>query len=454
MREMAEAIGVARAVVAEAYRQLSEAGLVAGEVGRGTTVLPSPDSSGQGGPLSAFAQASLVQTQEMAGAPALPAGQELVADFAELAPDAAGFPVEEVRLAMDRVLAARGAELLGYGHAAAGIPELRDLLCQRSRREDPNLSPDDILVTAEAQQGRALVLRTFCAQGDAVVLTSPCYHQMFGLLKAHGLRAVEVPFVGDGLDLGEFARAMQRKDVRLCYLMPSFHNPTGRTLSEAHRRELVAIAADTEVPILEDEYQDALRFRGAPPPSLRTLDPRGLTVTVHTFSKGLFPGLRVGWVLGGARAMRPMAAVKRFVDLETSPLLQAVLCEFISAGGLDRHLRALAAELRQRHAALQDALASALPEGCALTSPDGGFVVWLELPQPGQGDRLAELAAQRGVRVVPGRAFDPQGRPSRGVRLSLSHADCARIRAGAEVLLDLAQELVRGPSAVAARNFL
>ena len=137
----------------------------------------------------------------------------------------------------------------------------------------------------------------------------------------------------------------------------------------------------TDAPILEDEYQDALRFRSAPPPSLRTLDPRGLTVSVHTFSKGLFPGLRVGWVHGGPRVMQPMAAVKRFVDLETSPLMQAALCAFVQSGALDRHLELQTHELRARHSALQRTLKPLLPRGASLTDPDGGFVVVWQVAQ-------------------------------------------------------------------------
>ncbi|MGE3174597.1 MAG: PLP-dependent aminotransferase family protein [Planctomycetota bacterium] len=461
IREVAEASGVTRAVVQDAYKKLSDAGLVAAEVGRGTTVLQSAQAAAPAGPLSAFAEAALLQTQAMAPAPPLPPGQKLVANFAELSPDAAMFPVDAMRAAMDAVLQRRGGELLGYGHAAAGMPELRELLCERARATDPAIAADDVLVTAGAQQGLDLVLRTFCTPGDAVLVTTPSYHQMYGLLKAHGLQPVPVAFGDDGLDLDQLERAVRRPGVRLCYLMPSFHNPTGRTLDEAQRRALLDVVGRTEVPILEDEYQDALRFRGTAPPSLRALDPRGLTVTVHTFSKDLFPGLRVGWVLGGARALQPMAAVKRFMDLETSPLLQVALCEFVRSGAYEQHLTGLTRELAARHATLQRELRPALPDGAVLTDPDGGFVAWLELPAAGPGasmhgagDRLAELAAARGVRVVPGRAFDSQQRPSRGVRLSLSRADVRQTAAGARVLGELAQDLVRGAAPAPARHFL
>lgn len=457
IRTIADACDVTRGIVQTAYRRLAEEGLVEGTVGRGTVVLARPAVSTEAEPASArplspYAAAALRRSQEMAGAPPLPAGRALVANFAELAPDGDRFPVDEWRAAMDAVLQQRGAQLLGYGHATNGLPELRALLAERAHEIDPGLGADDNLITAGAQQALDLVLRTFCAPGDSVVVTSPSYHQMHGLLRAHGLQVVQVPFTASGLDLEQLARALQRRQVRLVYLMPTFHNPTGRSLDRAQRRALLEVIGRTSVPLVEDEYQCSLRFTGEAMPTLRSLDPRGLTVTVSTVSKELFPALRIGWIAGSGALLAPMAAVKRFMDLETSPLLQAALVEFIHRGHLDRYLGALRTELRVRHQALQRACRAHLPPGCTVTAPDGGFVAWLELPQPGQGDRLAELAVERGVRVVPGRVFDLHGSPSRGVRLSLTRADRDQIEAGIAVLGACARELVSGPAA--ARPFL
>lgn len=451
IRTVAEACGVARGIVQTAYSALAEQGLVEATVGRGTVVA---HAGGAGRPraLSLYAEAALRRTEEMPGAPPLPPGRALVANFAELAPDAAAFPVGEWRAAMDALLAARGASVLGYGHEPNGLPELRTLLAERWREHDATVGPDDLLVTAGAQQALDLALRTFCTPGDTVVTTAPSYHQMFGLLRAHGLQVETVPFTAAGLDLERLAAALRRPGVRLVYLMPTFHNPTGRTLDLAQRQALIGVLAESAVPVVEDEYQHSLRCRGAVLPTLRSLDPRGLTLTVATVSKELFPALRLGWLVGGAELLRPMAAVKRFMDLETSPLLQAALVEFVRAGALDRHLQRLRSELALRHQALQDSARASLPAECALSDPDGGFLAWLELPELGQGDRLAEVAAERGVRVVPGRVFDLHGRPSRGVRLSLTRADEARIAAGMAVLGQCARDLLRGSRA--AQSFL
>lgn len=454
IREVAAYCGVTRATVQAAYRRLADLGLVEGTVGRGTIVLASGEVAIGSKPrsLSPYAEAALRRTRAMRGAPTLPDDRELVANFAELAPDDARFPIDEWRAAMDSVLESRGQELLGYGHSTFGLQELRELLVERSRASDPQLTADGLLVTAGAQQALDLVLRTVCSPGDTVVVTTPSYHHMHGLLRAHGLQVVQVPFGPDGLDHAQLSRVLSRPSVRLCYLMPTFHNPTGRSLNLAQREQLVATLADTDVCVVEDEYQHSLRCRGQELPTLRSLDARGLTVTVSTVSKDLFPALRIGWVAASEHLLEPMAAVKRFMDLETSPLLQAALAEFMRRGCFDRHLETLRIELRRRHEVLQQECAEHLPEGCRITDPDGGFVAWLEMPNAGQGDLLAELAVKRGVRVVPGRVFDLDGAASRGVRLSLTRASVDQIRAGVRVLADCARELLQAQ--VPAQAFL
>lgn len=444
IREVAKACGVTRATVQEGYRRLADLGLVEGAVGRGTVVLVGGDAATdpKSRTLSPYAAAALRRTRAMQGAPSLPDAQRLVANFAELAPDDARFPIDEWREAMDSVLKTRGRELLGYGHSTFGLQELRELLVKRSHDSDPELSADSLLVTAGAQQALDLVLRTVCSPGDTVVVTTPSYHHMHGLLRAHGLQVVQVPFGPDGLDHAQLQRVLSRPSVRLCYLMPTFHNPTGRSLNLEQRQQLTATLADTDVAVVEDEYQHSLRCRGDALPTLRSMDARGLTVTVSTVSKDLFPALRIGWVAGSEQLLAPMAAVKRFMDLETSPLLQAALAEFMRRGGYDRHLVSLRVELQKRHTALQAACAEHLPAGCRITNPDGGFVAWLELPKAGHGDQLAELAVERGVRVVPGRAFDLDGAASPGVRLSLTRSSVDQIHQGVRVLADCARELL------------
>lgn len=448
IRRLAEDAGVTRTTVQEAYRRLGEGGLVSSTVGRGTTVRELAPGTRRR-PLSPFAEASLRHVRGAPQVPELPDGRELVANMADLPPSGDMFPVEDLRAVLDRVLSERGGELLGYGDPG-GLAPLRELLLKRW----DSVASDDVLITTGAQQGIDLVLRTFTSAGDAVAVAVPTYQQLFGLLLAQGLKLVPVASGKQGPRLDDLERALSRGAVRLLYVMPTFHNPTGFTMDLQRRQALMRVVERTDVPVLEDEYEKELRFRGDVLPSLRSMDPRGLTASVHTFSKELFPGLRMGWVQANREVLAPMAAVKRFMDLETSPLMQAAVCEFIESARLDRYIERLREELRERHRVAQLALSEHMPAGCTWSEPDGGFALWVDLPERGQGDRLAELATDRGVLVTPGRVFDPVGRPSTGLRLSLSRCRSEQIRTGIRILGQCAHRVLGTDPTSRTRLFL
>ena len=437
IRTVAEATGVTRATAHAAYQRLRRQGLIEATVGRGTIVRASTERADRASPLSGPAAAALRRVQ--APMPALPEGSRCVANFAPLAPDHALFPVAEFQSSLERVLREHGAELLAYG-PAEGLPRLRELLCARS---DPGTEVSEILVTSGAQQGLDLVLRAVASPGDAVAVPVPTYHHLISLLRAQSLQLLPVNQDERGLDLQELQRVLPR--ARLLYVMPTLHNPTGRTLDLAQREALMQIVARTRVPVLEDEFQRDLR-PGKPLPSLRSLDPRRLTITARSFSKGLFPGVRIGWLCGSHELLAGVATLKRLCDLETSSLLQAALADFVATGAVERYLVELRQELGRRHAAAQKALSAHMPPGAHWTQPEGGFVFWLELPARLDAQRFAELAASRGVLVTPGRLFDPLDRPQSAFRLSLARTDCAATEAGIRVLAACARECLSGIS--------
>ncbi|MBK8980441.1 MAG: PLP-dependent aminotransferase family protein [Planctomycetes bacterium] len=434
IRSVAQEAGVTRATAQNAFRILQQEGLVESTVGRGTVVAERAAAPGSiaGPPLSRAAVAAMLALQDGAALPPLSADTDaLVADLAGLQPDPALFPIEAFAACVVRVLRDSGriGGSLGYG-STAGDAGLREVLAQRHGIGDP----ERVLVTSGAQQGIELVIRTFASPGDAVAVSVPTYHQLFGVLASHGVELVPIDAPDGVADLDALARVLRRPDLRLFYVMPSFHNPTGVTLDAAQRRALVDVVAATDVPILEDEFEGELRFAGSEPPSLAELDPRRLTITVRTFSKALFPGLRIGWIEAPQELVAPLRALKRFSDLESSPLLQAALRDFVVEGALDRYLTVLREALRERHDAADRALRAHMPAGCRWRRPDGGLSIWVELPPDADADRVATRAALAGVQVTPGRLFDPLRRPSRGLRLALSRVTPAAIDSGIEIL--------------------
>jgi len=441
IRALAADLGVNRDTVSLAYDALRTEGLVEGEVGRGTFVRASVRAE----PMAATARLQLAEAAEtllrFEGArPRLAGGQDLVA-LHTLVPEPALYPASAFRRALNKVLDETGPELLMYG-GARGDPGLRAVLAARLRADRIGVSPDEVVLCHGASQGISLALRLFAGSGDAIAVEVPTYGGVLSTLTALGLRAEPVTMQSDGdggraPDLDEVDRTLARPDVKAFYTIPTFHNPLGTTTPLEHRRRLLALAARHGKPLIEDAFAMDLRYEGQPVPSLAALDESGLVVQLCSFSKSLFPGARAGAVIARGRAVEALTALKRATDLSDSMPLQAALAEFVSNGAYDRHLVKLRRELRLRRDALLEALEHHMPEGTAWTRPEGGYQLWVDLPDDpfdfDTRDLLAD-AARAGVTFQPGAAFLPEGGPSRGLRLTVAQADAAAIECGVEAL--------------------
>ncbi|MEO0479998.1 MAG: PLP-dependent aminotransferase family protein [Planctomycetota bacterium] len=452
LRATALAHGVHPSTAQQAYRQLQGEGLVSSQVGRGTVVLEpevaQPQSTPQRprGKFSPAARAALAAVDNARGW-SLPNLADCEFDFLSLHPEPSLFPADELKAAIDSALdPSRTA--LGYGDPA-GSPRLRQLLAERGGRRT-----EEVLVTSGAQQGIDLVVRALVAPGEAVAVAVPTYPQLFGLLATQGVRAVPIESEDGIADPESLREVTRRDDVRLVYVMPSFHNPTGHTLDLDERKRFFDVLADTEVPVLEDEYESDLRFRGEAPPTLASLDPRGRTVTVRTVSKALFPGLRLGWLEANADLLSPMLALKQFSDIETSGFLQEVLLLLLERGALDEHLDRLREDLRRRHDLADRMLTDRLGEQLRWQSPEGGPMLWIRCDGL-DAEQIARRASEKGVAVLPNRVFDPEGlRPNApsAIRLSVARTTDDRLERGLQILCDcLESELEESQRKRAAR---
>jgi len=447
IRALAAALGVHRDTVGLAYETLAAEGLVEARVGRGTFVrarrarAPRPARA----PEPAFA-AAVERLLEFERARPRYADGEGVVPLHALVPDPRAYPVDAFRRALNRAFADGGASLLVYG-GPQGHAGLREVLASRLRAAGVLVGPESVVLSAGASQGMTLALRLFAGPGDAVAVEEPTYHNVLAALLDLGLRAVPVPMRADGPDVDALERALHRPEVKAFYTIPTFHNPMGITTSLAHRRELLAVAAAAGKPVVEDAFEMDLRFTGRPVPPLAALDDAGLVVQLVSFSKSLFPGVRAGAVVARGRAVEALLALKHAADLGGALPLQAALADFVRTGAYDRHLASLRRRLRRRRDALLEALAAELPEGCAWTTPEGGYQIWVELPAPLGAREVFEDAAREGVLVAPGDQFYADGRPSRALRLTFAVADEAAIRRGVAILGRVVRARLRAPRA-------
>jgi DNA-binding transcriptional MocR family regulator len=435
IRALAGQLGVNRDTVSLAYETLAQEGVIESTVGRGTFVSldPAPAAAPAGSvappPLSPLVDRLL----EFGRTRPSYAAQNGAVPMHSLVPDPSLYPVDAFRRSVNRVLAEAGSELLVYG-GPEGHPELRAVMAERLTAEGIEATPENVVLAQGASQGISLALRLFAAPGDHVAVEEPTYHNLLAVLVGLGLRPTPVPMTGDGPDLDVLSRVLARPEVKAFYTMPSFHNPMGTTTSLGHRRRLLEIAARRGKPVVEDAFEMDLRFEGRGAPPLAALDEHGLVVHLSSFSKSLFPGVRVGAVTARGRALEGLSALKRTVDLSGVPVLQAAVADFVRSGAYDRHLARLRRTLRERRDVLVEALSREMPRGTRFTRPEGGYQVWVELPcRIDTGELLAD-ARRAGVMFAPGSLFHHDGRPSPAMRLTFALSDADAIRRGVAAL--------------------
>ena len=454
IRALADDLGVNRDTVALAYESLASSGLVTSVVGRGTFVRSRASGVGSH-PLPV--QVALAPGVERLLAfenarPRMAAGTGAVA-LHSLIPDPAFYPVDGFRRAFNRAVASAGPSLFMYG-GPQGHSGLRDVMARRFRREGIDACAEDLVLCHGASQGISLAVRLFAESGDVVAVEVPTYHNVLSTLVALGVQAAPVPSGPDGPDLEAVDRTLRRPEVKAFYTIPTFHNPLGTTTSLAHRQALLEIAGRSGKALIEDAFEMDLRYSGRKVPSLAALSVRAdasepsLVVHLYSFSKSLFPGLRIGSIFSLGRAIEGLIALKHATDLSDSMPLQAALAEFVRSGGYDRHLTRLRRQLRARRDALVEALQAEMPQGTTWTQPDGGYQVWVELPfEVDTRDPLPD-AARAGVLFAPGSQFLPDHRPSRCLRLTVAQANEDEIRRGVAVLGAVVRERIDAAPAV------
>jgi 2-aminoadipate transaminase len=340
--------------------------------------------------------------------------------FAYAIPPAELFPLTEYRRASDKALLVRGRELLQLGPTEGLEPLKREIASRMTVAGTPTDS-DDILVTTGSQQSLDLVRRILVHPGEEVVVEEPTYPGAIQLFRSAGATVVPWSITRTGWDLDALATLLGERRVRLLYVGPNFHNPTGRTMDLATRERLVRLAAEHRVPILEDDIAGALRYEGRHLPTLRALDRRGVVIYMGSFSKMTFPGMRLGWIAAASAIREHLVEAKQSADLQTSGPTQAAMYEFIRSGALDRHLDRVRREYVRRRDALDTALKRHLPSVCAWTLPEGGLSLWVTLPDEVDADRIAARALEQGVAVSACRFFYA-GRPrEQAFRLAFAH---------------------------------
>jgi 2-aminoadipate transaminase len=340
------------------------------------------------------------------------------------------FPIEQVRAAADTVLTEVGAQALQYS-TTEGYAPLRDLIVHQMARYGVKVGIDNVLITSGSQQALDLIGKLLINPGDRILTENPTYLGALQAFTAYQAQYVTVPIDDDGLQVAHLETAL-RSGPKFMYILPNFQNPAGVTLSLARRHDLIALAEDYGIPIVEDDPYGQLRYEGEHLKPLVVLDSEylgcggdgytGNVIYTSTFSKTLAPGLRLGWIVAPQDVVFKLVQMKQGTDLHTSTFDQMVAYQVARDGFLDQHIHAIRETYGHRRDVMLGAMEEFFPPEVRWTRPAGGLFLWATTPESlNTADLLKDAVAQK-VAFVPGDAFHPNGGGHNTMRLNFSNA--------------------------------
>jgi DNA-binding transcriptional MocR family regulator len=348
-------------------------------------------------------------------------------------PNISGLPLDAVSQSIAELVATRGTVAMQYG-SGQGDPVLREQICAVMRLEGITAHPDDVVVTVGSQQAVDLVTRIFCDPGDVVLCEAPSYVGALGVFRAYQADVVHVAMDEHGLvpealrDAIAVTQASGRT-IKFLYTIPNYHNPAGVSLATPRRGEILDICRAADLLILEDNPYGLLGFDGEPYRALRA-DEAERVVYLGSFSKTFAPGFRVGWALAPHAVREKLVLAQESATLCPPSFSQLAVSSYLRDCDWQGQVKQFREMYRERRDALLDTLTDHMPPGTTWTRPDGGFYVWLTLPEGMDAKAMLPRAVTARVAYVPGTAFYADGFGSRCMRLSYCYPAPERIREG------------------------
>ncbi len=440
-RSLADTLGLSRNTLLAAFEQLLDEGYVVSRTGSGTHVastLPEgftepTDIDGAGEPAAARQHIGLsVRGMAAAGRPDRPSYE--VQPFAPGEDDFSAFPTQLWRRLLNRQWRDPQPAHLDYGHAGGYLPLRRAIANYLRMSRAVNLTVEQILITAGTQQSIDLCARLLTDHGDRVWVENPCYWGARRVLEVNGLQLYPVPVDDEGMapSIEDF-----RHPPRLIYTTPSHQYPKGVVMSYGRRRLLLDYAASKESWILEDDYDSEFRFERRPLSSLQGMDQNGRVLYLGTFSKVMYPGIKLGYLVVPPELAESFKRGLYELQRPGQVVIQAALAEFIEEGHFARHIRRLRQIYGERRRLLQKSLTPVTRVGARLPPSGSGLHLVVELPSNCDDIRVAELAAEQGLRVYPLSCYGIGEKREKGLIIGYAYAATERITPYGRILADV-----------------
>lgn len=325
-----------------------------------------------------------------------------------------------------------------------GNPELIRQIARRYQERGIGVDPGEIVVTIGATEAINLCLQAVARPGDTIAVESPTFYAMLHAIERMGMRAIEIATHPKlGIDLDALASALERERIAACMVMPNFQNPLGFQMPDERKAALVELLARHEVPVIENDVYHELYYGEARPSALKTFDRQGLVLHCASFSKSLSPGYRIGWAMPG-RFRDRVEKLKFLNTLATPAIEQLAIAEYLKHDGYDHHLRRIRKQYAQQANLTSAMVRRFFPEGTRLSQPQGGYVLWVELPGGIDAMRLYHAALAQHITVGPGHMFSTTGAYRHFIRLNYSYPWSEAIEEALRTLGRLVHEMQPG----------
>jgi len=299
-----------------------------------------------------------------------------------------------------------------------GLKKLRVQIARRLLNSGCSHSADDIVITSGCVEAVTLALLATCRPGDTVALASPIYYTFLNSIQWLGLKVLEIPSVpGQGLSLEVLSYAIKQTTINACVIIANFNNPLGTLMTDDRKRDLVRMLAKHDIPLIEDNVYGDLGFGPVCPSSLKAYDEKGLVLSCSSFSKTLAPGYRIGWIVPG-RFQQRVEHLKGLFNIATASPTQLAVAEFLTNGGYDRHLRKIRRVYARQVSQVRDAVLCNFPQGTRVSRPEGGFILWVEMPEGTDSFKLYEEALKERIGIAPGILFSMNDKYRNCLRLN------------------------------------
>ncbi|MCE3263620.1 MAG: GntR family transcriptional regulator [Pseudoduganella sp.] len=438
VRQQQERRGVSPSTVFQAYYQLEARGLIESRPRSGYYVAPRRVAAPEPEVSRPDAASTLVDVSELVFQVLEASRAPGNVPFGSAFPSPLLFPLDK----LGRAVAASMRHIDPWSTVAdlpPGNAELRRQIALRYQLDGVHVSPDDIVITNGALEALNLCLQAVARPGDTVLVESPSFYAALQALERIGLKAVEVAtHPRDGIDLDALAVALAQHKPRACWLMTSFQNPLGSLMPPQKKQALVELLALHEVPLIEDDVYGELYFGAQRPALAKRFDSLGIVMHCSSFSKCLAPGFRVGWAAAG-RFARQVERLKLTTSLAAAMPSQLALAQYLGQGGYERHLRQLRSALAGQQQRMLAAVAAHFPPGTRVTQPQGGYFLWVVLPEAVDALALHGQALAQGISIAPGPMFSAKRAFRNCIRLNYGHAWDARQEAAVATLGALAR---------------